>query len=449
MKALIQCLCQINQKQETQVRYYDLMKDMATKFNLRLEIVLCAREHGLSEAARRYQTTRKTVRKWLGRYDTQGLDGLKDQKRTPKNIPHKMDKNTELKVIAIRKKLHTFGARFLKDRLGISYSHTAIHRVIKQNGLAGRRMRRWRKRKNLSALKKTLAFFEKSQIDTKDLSDILNYWPLMRRLGLPRYEYALRELSIGASFFAYADENTTTNASKFADYVALHLKRHGIKTAQITCQSDNGSEYIGSVNKKTNRKSAFEKVLLRHKINHGRIPPRCSWLQGDVETFNRIVENEFFDIESFGSMNDFLGKAYTYQLYFNHTRKNRYRENKSPLDILQERFPNVDEDVLNLPPIHLDSWDESSVAEGAESGYHVPWPAPGIERTCQELGGTSSVNKNSQNESAQSAPTPRVLVENELKKVVLGLWIIKFSPLFRSRNTFLVRGIQNPSMILS
>ena len=72
-----------------------------------------------------------------------------------------------------------------------------------------------------------------------------------------------------------------------------------------------------------------------------------------------------------------------------------------------------------------------------------------FEGTCQELGGTSSVNKNSQNESAQSAPTLRVLVENELKKAVFGLWVIKFSPLFRSRNTFLVRGIQNPSMILS
>ena len=358
------------------MKYYNLMKDMAIKFNLRLEIVLCAREHGLSETARRYQTTRKTVRKWCLRYKTLGLDGLKDQKRTPRSIPHKMDGTTEAKVIAIRQKLHTFGARPLKDRLGIAYSHTAIHRVIKQNGLARRRMRRWRKRKNLSELKKTLAFFEKSQIDTKDLSDILNYWPLMRRLGLPRYEYALRELSIGASFFAYADENTTTNASKFADYVAQHLKRHGIKTARIQWQSDNGSEYIGSVNKKTKRKSAFEKALLRHEINHGRIPPRCSWLQGDVETFNRIVENEFFDIESFGNMNDFLGKAYTYQLYFNHTRKNRYRENKSPLDILRERFPNVDEDVLNLPPIHLDSWDESSVAEDEESGYHVPWPAP-------------------------------------------------------------------------
>ena len=204
----------------------------------------------------------------------------------------------------------------------------------------------------------------------------------MRRLRLPRYEYACRELSAGASFFAYADENTTTNASKFADYVACHLKRHGIKTAQITCQSDNGSEYIGSVNKKTNRKSAFEKVLLRHGINHGRIPPRCSWLQGDVETFNRIdialdplpYNGHTTTCDGFW-IEDFLGKAYTYQLYFNHARKNRYRENKSPLDILRERFPDVDEDVLNLPPIHLDSWDESSIAEVEESGYHVPWPA--------------------------------------------------------------------------
>ena len=94
-----------------------------------------------------------------------------------------------------------------------------------------------------------------------------------------------------------------------------------------------------------------------------------------METFNRIVENEFFDIESFGNEEDFLGKAYAYQLYFNHLRKNRYRENKSPLDILRERFPEVDEQVLNLPPVRLDHLDETLVAEGTGSGYHVPWPA--------------------------------------------------------------------------
>ena len=357
------------------MRYYDLMKDLAIKFNLRLEMVLCAREHGLSLAKRRYETTRKTVRKWTHRYEALGLDGLKDQKRSPRHIPHKMSKENEDKIIKTRKKLHTFGARPLKERLGMEYSHTAIHRVLKQNGLIKPRYKRWRKRKNLSDSKKILAFFEKSQIDTKDLSDILPYWALMRRLGLPRYEYALRELSTGASFFAYADENTTTNASLFADYVAEHLKKHGIKTAQITCQSDNGSEYIGSANKKINRPSAFEKVLSRHEIKHKRIPPRCSWLQGDVETFNRIVESEFFEVESFRSSKDFLGKAYAYQLYFNYLRKNRYRDNKSPLEILKERFPCMDKNVLNLPPIRLDYVEDTFVADEAESGYHVPWPA--------------------------------------------------------------------------
>jgi transposase len=363
-------------KKETPLKYYPLMKDLANKFSFRLEMVAFAKEEGITQAAKTYQTTRKTVRKWVVRLDRLGLDGLKDQKRTPKRIPHKMDKDTEDKIVEARKALHTFGARPLKDRFGFSYSHTAIHRVMKQHDLVGKRARRRRKRQDLSDLKMKLSFFEKCQIDTKDLSDILPYWPLLKRLGLPRYEYAARELSTGAAFFAYADENTTTNASIFADYVAEHLKAHGIKTAQIEFQSDNGSEYIGSVNKKTARKSAFEKVLFKHEIKHGRIPPRCSWLQGDVETFNRIVESEFFEIESFKSSEDFLGKAYSYQLYFNHIRKNRYRQSKTPLEIFRQRFPKVDEGVLNLPPVRLDHLEgKTLVVQGRESGYHVPWPA--------------------------------------------------------------------------
>ena len=82
------------------LKYYPLMKDMAIKFNLRLEMVLSARDHGVSSAARAYQTTRKTVSKWLVRYNAQGLTGLKDRKRTPKYIPHKMSrKNEEKKLI--------------------------------------------------------------------------------------------------------------------------------------------------------------------------------------------------------------------------------------------------------------------------------------------------------------------------------------------------------------
>lgn len=359
------------------MRYYDLIKDMAIKFNLRLNIVKLAKETSVSHAAREYQTTRKTVRKWLLRYDKEGLKGLEDQPKTPHHIPHKMPKEKEDRVISLRKDLHTFGPRRLKDRFDLDYSHQAIGRVIKQNGLTQGKRKRWRKRQDLSEMKKRLKFFQKSQVDTKDLSDIRQYWPLMKRLGLPRYEYALRELSTGASFFAYSDENNLTNASRFCDYVVQQLKRYGVKTANITCQTDNGSEYIGNVNKKTNRLSLFEKTLKYYEITHGRIPPRSSYLQGDVETFNRIVEDEFFEVESFRDEEEFLGKTYAYQLFFNYLRKNRYRDNKSPVDILRERFPEVDTNVLNLPPIRLDHQDDRWMIDDKPwSGYHVPRLAP-------------------------------------------------------------------------
>jgi len=356
------------------LQYYQLIRNMS-KFNLRLQIVIKAAQTSVSEAARFYGTTRKTVRKWIKNYALYGLSGLKDKKRIPKHIPHKMTQENELRIIELRKSHPSWGSRRLIERYHVKGSHSAVNRVIKQNKLIKPKKRRWRRRKDLSELKKKLRLFEKCQIDTKDLSDIYQYWPFMKRLRLPRYEYTLRVLSIGAVFYAYADENNSTYAGLFAKYVISHLKTYGIHTARIIWQTDNGSEYIGSVNKKINRLSAFERELKINQINHGRIPPRASYLQGDVETFHRIVEDELYDIESYDNSIEFLGKAYAYQLYFNYIRKNRYRENKSPVDILRERFPMADENILNLPPIRLESLLGVCYKNEVRGGYHVPIPA--------------------------------------------------------------------------
>ena len=357
------------------MRYYQLIKDMSNKFNYRLRMVEYALKNDISEAAREYRTTRKTVRKWVNRYKEYGLEGLKDMKKTPKNIPHKLKEVDEKRVIELRERHSSWGAIRLKDRYKLEGGYSAIHRVIRQNGLIKPKRKRWRKRKDLSELKKKMGFFENSQIDTKDLSDIYQYWPFMKRIGLPRYEYTLRELSIGATFYAYANENNSTYASLFARYVIAHLKSYGIQTARIVWQTDNGSEFIGSVRKKINRLSAFEKELKSNEIEHGRIPPRCSYLQGDVETFHRIIEDELYEIETYENPLEFLGKTYAYQLYFNYIRTNRYRENKSPVQILRERFPEVDEGVLNLPPIRLESLLDLWYKDNSRGGYHVPKPA--------------------------------------------------------------------------
>ncbi len=352
------------------MEYYWLMRRMSNPFDYRLKMVQWAKAKGISSASREFKTTRKTVRKWAGRYEQNGFDGLKNLSQAPKNIPHRMNAEAEARVVKLREEHPGWGAIRFKDYYGLTEGHSAIHRVMKQRGLIKKKKRRWQRRKDLSELKAKLKFFEKSQIDTKDLSDIYKYWPFMRRIGLPRYQYGLRELSVGASFYAYANENNTTYAAIFAMYVEAHLRRYGIETKGLKWQTDNGFEFVNPAHPET--KTAFEKMLDQIKIEHGRIPPRCSWMQGDIETFNRIIEDEFYDIEDYENGVEFLGKAYAYQLFFNYERKNRGRGRRAPVDILKERFPSIDPGVLNLPPIRL----ESLLDFYCQGGYHVPRSAP-------------------------------------------------------------------------
>ncbi|MCM8781229.1 MAG: hypothetical protein NC908_04840 [Candidatus Omnitrophica bacterium] len=83
------------------------------------------------------------------------------------------------------------------------------------------------------------------------------------------------------------------------------------------------------------------------------------------------MEDELYEIEDYANEIEFLGKAYAYQLYFNYIRKNRYRDNKSPVEILRERFPEIDEGVLNLPPIRLETLLKECYKED-KTGYDVP-----------------------------------------------------------------------------
>jgi transposase len=356
------------------MEYYWLMKRMSNVFDYRLKMVEYAIKYGKSAASREFRTTRKTVRKWAGRYEQNGLEGLKDLPKAPKHIPHKMSLEKEAEIVAIREGHPAWGAYRIKNLYDVAGGQSAIHRVMKQAGLIRRKKRRWRKRKDLSELKKKLTFFEKSQVDVKDLSDIYQYWPFMKRLSLPRYEYTLRELSTGAGFLGYANKCNATYASRFAYYVIKHLESCGIdpKKMKIIIQTDNGSEFVGSVRKRPGRRSGFQKILDRAHVEHMQIPPRCSWMQGDVETYHKLIEDELYDVESYDGHEEFMGKMYAYTLFFNYERKNRNRDNKAPIEILRERFPEVDEGVLNLPPIRL----ELLLDRGIYPGYHVPKSPP-------------------------------------------------------------------------
>jgi transposase len=328
---------------------------------------------GVAPAAREFKTTRKTVYKWLRRYKQYGLEGLNDRKRIPKHIPHKMPPEEEERIKLLRRKHPSWGARKLKAIYNLKYSQQAIHRVIKQNGLVRKRKKKYRKKRSLVEVKLKYKAFEYAQIDVKQLQDIPQYWPYMKRLKLPKYQYTFRELSSGAVFYAYSDENNSLSARIFAEYVIEHLANYNICVKNI--QTDNGSEFIGSVNKKVEKKSLFEEYLDKREINYLRIPPRKPNYNSDVETFHKIIEDEFYECEKYERPLQFFARSYSYQIFFNYFRPNINRHNKSPAEILREKglSKEVEAGLLSLPPIKLE-WliNEMNIPE--ESVYHLPWP---------------------------------------------------------------------------
>ena len=85
------------------LRYFDLSRDMRNPFNLRLSLASYARQHGIKAAARLFQTTVPTVRKWLRRYQAAGLPGLPARSRAPHSCPHTIEGEREERILELRR----------------------------------------------------------------------------------------------------------------------------------------------------------------------------------------------------------------------------------------------------------------------------------------------------------------------------------------------------------
>ena len=87
--------------------------------------------------------------------------------------------------------------------------------------------------------------------------------------------------------------------------------------------------------------------------------------------FRGKIKIDFYEIENFTDRDDFMQKAYTYQLFFNLERPNTYKENKSPWQLAQEKRPDIPIEALMLPPVDLDVLLNKKLASLTTGGYDV------------------------------------------------------------------------------
>ena len=333
------------------VSYFDVVRQMKNAFNYRLRLVTHARQHGIKAAARAFRTTVATVRKWLRRYEGQGLKGLQELSRAPHSCPHKITGALAQRVVELRRQLPTFGARRLQREWELPLGHGAIERILRDHGLMQKRRRKYQRKQDLAAVKATWRLFQQISADTKDLCDIPHYWPQAQRHRLPLIQYTAREVRSGLLFWAFASRRSAAASAVFAARIQHHLGRCGVDLRHLAWQTDNGSEFVGG-HDPAGHHTGFPASL--GDSQHLRIPPGAHTYQSDVETVHRLIEDEFYEVESFSSRSDFLTKTTPSLLWFNTLRQNSYKNYQSPWQILHHRDPSLPKRILTLPPVFLD-----------------------------------------------------------------------------------------------
>lgn len=352
--------------------YYSIMRTSKDPRHLRFQIVLSVEKSGIRETARVFHVSRTTVRKWYRRFQDHGYQALEARSRRPRRSPNATPPKERQKLVSLKGTYKRLGADAIRTIERLSRSPRTIRKIWRQEGLSSRKRRKKHQTKQcLREVKKRWALFQQIDEDTKDLWDIPEYYSQMKRLRLPRVQYTARDVTSGLLFMGFAQERSLTNATLFADYLNTELSRRGADLSHTTRQTDNGSEYLGSVLAKA--PSPYTRTV--EKIpgqRHTTIPPAAHTFQADVETVHNLVETEFYELERFQDPHDFLAKARTYQLFFNLLRPNSYKENKTPWQIAHEKQPSLSQQIAMIPPVFIDELLEKHVEPSPGVGHHVP-----------------------------------------------------------------------------
>ena len=256
----------------------------------REDMVRAVVDHRLSKAAaaRRFNTTPKTVAKWVARFKVEGVVGLRDRSSKPLSLPSQIPLATADTVESLRRQRRT--QEHIAGQLGISKA--TVSRILKRRGLS-----------LLSALEpqQPRPRYERAtpgeiiHIDIKKLGrfNTIGHRITGDRRGQsnargrgegPGWEFvhvAIDDHSRVATAAIFPDEKKKS-AVDFLRSAVAYYKNLGITVDRV--MTDNGSCY---------KSFAFARACKRLRIKHIRTKPYTPQTNGKAERFIQTALREW------------------------------------------------------------------------------------------------------------------------------------------------------------
>ena len=270
----------------------------------RQRMVKYAEQHSVTETAIRYKVSRKTVYKWLERYDGT-VNSLLDRSHRPKSSPRA---HTEQELKQIRRRLKKYkwsdlllAYQELVERDGYTRSYGGFKRVVAK--LKAAKPTRKKVKKKLKPYKRADYPGQKIQIDVKFVPRycVAN--------GKKYYQYTAVDECSRWTFREMYDEHSTYSSKDFLEKL---VRNAPFPIREV--QTDNGAEFTNRLLViKSKHLTMFENALIEMGIIYHRIQIATPRHNGKVERQHRTDEARFYKYMRMYSLEDGRKQLAVYQ----------------------------------------------------------------------------------------------------------------------------------------
>ncbi len=320
-----------------------LAYSISDEAKFRMGVIEHFKTYGLESTQGAFKVSRATIYRWRKEFkESDGrLQSLIPKSRAPKRKRQMQTDNRVLEFIRSIRQLHY---RIGKDKvkplldqyclaLGIkSLSISTIGKVISRNKFYFQRKdgkiyhnpnsgHATRKINYKDRVKKSPSIIDSGYLEI----DTIALWIT----GMKAYVYHAIDIQ---SRFAFAYTYPKLNSQNTVDFLDKLKQVYPFENGIKTIQSDNGLEFLGD----------FDQRLMKDKIRHLFIYPRCPKINGFIERANRSLREEFLNqnqelvLDDFGLFNQ---KLLDHLFWYNTIRPHQALNFLSPIDYWLKRYP--------------------------------------------------------------------------------------------------------------
>lgn len=248
-----------------------------TPFTVKIRCIeLINNGNSITDIATLFDLSRKTIYKWLNRYQKHGLKGLADHSTRPRCSPEALSDLHVQQIVSLRVK-EKIGPARIALRLGLS--HSSVYRTLCRQGLQYLNPKRPKKKPR--RYEKTYPG-ELWHLDTKTLV------PLRR--GYPKeHQFAILDDYSREAFCRIYPAATTGAAT---DFLQLALKYYNYPVKAVL--TDNAFCFSMRYANYSDRLTLFSRTCQQLGIRHYLLRPYHPETNGKVERFFRTVNDECF-----------------------------------------------------------------------------------------------------------------------------------------------------------